>query len=139
MFNSNFIAHIISFSSNSLHSSLNIVFPDSRNSDTYKQSTIKHVKEFTFIYLKYDFKHHTVYYYLYPLSKILNLLEHKRNIEFHFFRPNGVSLKSFLLYKYNLRFSFISRPFFPLLMVKRKTNEISKFAGNAVNSRQKKD
>ena len=72
--------------------------------------------------------------YSYPLSKILNLLKNKRNIELHFFGPNLVSLKPFLLYKYNLRFCFISNLFLYLFIVKRKENETSKNARTAVNS-----
>lgn len=61
MFSDNFTAHIISFSSNSSLSSFNIVFPDSRSSDTYMQSIIQQVKKLGDFFIHYDSKLYTVF------------------------------------------------------------------------------
>lgn len=60
MFSDNFTAHIIIFPSNSSLSALNIVFPDSRSSDTYMQF-VQHVKELDELIIHNDSKLHTVY------------------------------------------------------------------------------
>ncbi|KAL2325702.1 hypothetical protein Fmac_024760 [Flemingia macrophylla] len=60
MSTNNLRAHIISFSSNSSLSSFNIVFPDSRSSDTYTQSIIQHVKELIDFYAELSEASHGV-------------------------------------------------------------------------------
>jgi len=62
MFSDNFTAHITIFSSNSLVNALNIIFHDSKSSDTYMQF-VHQVKEFNDLIIHYDPKLHTVYKY----------------------------------------------------------------------------